>query len=128
MPFRQQLQQNLNQIAQICQQLSQNEQLNVSKLEQMVQAERTAAQQLQQCVQLCQQAVQQMQQLSAQFTSGQYGTTGAGVGTYGNWSTRPVNTSNAFVGQSGQFGTFETSNELQPTGKSAFNTNKDLGQ
>lgn len=132
MPYHQQLQQNLNQIAQICQQLSQNEQVNVTKLEQMVQAERTASQQLQQCVQLCHQAVQQMQQLSGQFTGqfSQYGATaGTGAGMYGNWSNIPINTSSAFIGgQGGQSSNFAASRQFQATGQSVFNTNKDLGQ
>ncbi len=148
-----QLHQNLNQIAQICNTLSQNEQSNVSRLSQMVDAERSAAQQLQHCAQLCQQVSQQMQSMmsSSQFSGSQYSgfaTTGAGVGTSnfttggnysttGNypsssWANRPINTSTAFASSpsySGSYGSsnFENANELTPTGASAFNTNKDLG-
>lgn len=143
----QSLQQNLNQIASICNQLSQNEQANVSKLSQIQQAEKTASQQLQQCVQMCNQVAQQMQQLSStqlssgigQFPSpgaGQYSAgagqhasmpTGGGFAT-GNWSNIPVSTSNASMGSpTGQYG-FETSKELGATGQAAFNTNKDLGK
>jgi len=137
MPF-QSLQQNLNQISQICNQLSQNEQANATQLQQMQQAEQAASQQLRQCVQLCNQVVTQMQQMQQmqqmpqmQFSNvGQStGYTAPGAGFAGNWSNRPINTSNAFVGgQSGQFGSFETSKELQPTGQAVFNTNKDLGK
>ncbi|MHB9095048.1 MAG: hypothetical protein ACYC21_10270 [Eubacteriales bacterium] len=83
MPFRA-VQQNLNQIAQICNQLSQNEQANVSRLTQMQQLERTASQQLQQCAQLCNQVNQQMQQLAGSQMAGigQYSTTGVGIGQY----------------------------------------------
>lgn len=114
MPFTQlqssmsQLQQNLNQIAQICSQLSQNEQSNVSKLSQMQQAERTAAQQLQHCAQLCHQVGQQMQQITgsmSQYASQQFAQpfTGSYQGTaqFSNWSNRQLNT-NQF-GPTGQF-------------------------
>ncbi len=104
-----QLQQNLSQIAQICNQLSQSEQANVSKLTQMQEAERTAAQQLSHCAQLCQQVSQLVQQAmsSTQFTNvGQpYTTPGAGVfqGTIstGSWANRPINT--AQFGPTGQY-------------------------
>lgn len=120
------MQQNLNQIVQICNQLSQNE--------------RNAVQQLQQCIQLCNQVSQQMQQISG--TTGQFAgmPAGVGAGSYqGNWSNIPINTSQfgptgqqAYTGQFGGGGKFEVSKELgagnQATGQAAFNTNKDLGQ
>lgn len=138
------LQQNLNQIAQICNQLSQNEQSNVSKLQQMQQAEQTASQQLRQCVQLCNQVAQQMQQLTATqlpsgsqlgsqyasstpFTSSSYtGTSASGMGMgTSNWSNIPVSTAGSFGSfQSGRQYGFETSKELGATGQAAFNTNK----
>ena len=148
----QSVQQNLNQIAQICNQLSQNEQTNASRLQQMQQSEQSASQQLRQAAQLCSQVAQQMQQLtstqlagasqlgggtqfgaSTPFTGGsQYtGTSTAGMGA-GQWSNIPINTTSAFGGyQSGRHYGFEASKELageQATGKAAFNTNKDLGQ
>lgn len=67
------IQQNLNQISQICNQLSQNEQTNVSRLNQLSEAERTAAQQMQRCLQLVNQVSQQIQQMQTttgtQYTS-----------------------------------------------------------
>lgn len=151
----QSVQQNLNQIAQICNQLSQNEQGNMSRLQQMQQAEQTASQQLRHCAQLCSQVAQQMQQLSgtqltgvSQFSGGsQFGATTpfaggsqyAGASTSGmgastsHWSNIPVSTSGAFGGyqSSRQYG-FEASKELgaggQATGQAVFNTNKDLNQ
>lgn len=141
--IHQSLQQNLNQISQICQQLSQNEQGNVSRLQQMLQAEQTASQQLQHCAQLCNQVAQQINQLTAgtQFSNvGQYSTVGqyagvgaGGFGSYGNWSNRPINTSNAFTGQTmagqpGQFGGQMGQFGGQATGTQVFNTNKDLGR
>jgi uncharacterized protein with von Willebrand factor type A (vWA) domain len=122
----QSMQQNLNQIAQICNQLSQSE--------------RNAAQQLQQCAQLCNQVSQQMQQFSG--TTGQFTGMPAGVGTgtyQGNWSNIPINTSQfgpsgqqAYTGQFGGSAKFEVSREpgagSQATGQAVFNTNKDLGQ
>lgn len=105
-----QLQQNLNQITQICNQLSQNEQANASKLIQMQEAERTAAQQLNHCAQLCQQVSQQVNQVisSAPYTNvGQpfaaSGTSGFQTSTYptGNWANRQINTNFTTTGQYG---------------------------
>ncbi|MFA5881842.1 MAG: hypothetical protein WC834_06565 [Eubacteriales bacterium] len=105
-----QLQQNLNQITQICNQLSQNEQANASKLIQMQEAERVAAQQLNHCAQLCQQVSQQVSQA---ISSSQYsnvsqpfaasGTSGFQTSAYptGNWANRPINTNFATTGQYG---------------------------
>lgn len=104
-----QLQQNLNQIAQICNQLSQNEQTNVSKLNQMQDSERSAAQQLNHCAQLCHQVGSQMQQAlsNMQYSSVGQQTWAAPVsGSFqgastSNWANRPINT--AQFGPTGQY-------------------------
>ncbi len=108
------LQQNLNQIAQICNQLSQNEQANASKLIQMQNAERTAAQQLQHCAQLCSQVSQQMQQVvgSTQFGNvSQQAFSPSTSDSLGNmqstnWANRPVST--------GQFSTAPNMGSIPP--------------
>jgi len=161
-----QLQQNLNQIAQICDQLSQNEQSNVSKLTQMQQAESNAAQQLRHCAQLCHQVSQQVSQA---VSSTQFAGAGQQVSTYASpytggvstssWANRPINTSmyspsaqfgstgqqygmtgqqygmtGQQYGMTGQFGggfagqSAAIGQEAPPTGRAAFNTNKDLNQ
>lgn len=116
MPFQQlgPIQQNLNQITQICNQLSQSEQANVSRLSQLEQAERNAVQQMQHCARLSQQVSQQMQQMISSMTqfAGQQQFTGqqqfaqpdGGFQTgaqYGNWSNRQLNTQQ--FGPTGQF-------------------------
>lgn len=151
----QSVQQNLNQIAQICNQLSQNEQSNVSRLQQMQQLEQSAGQQLRQCAQLCNQVAQQVQQMTSQFAGPSFASTaapytgpshytgtsqytgtstpgmGMGMGT-SSWSSIPVSTANAFSSYQRPYG-FEASKELsnpgaQATGTAVFNTNKDLNQ
>lgn len=143
----QSVQQNLNQIAQICNQLSQNEQSNVSRLQQMQQLEQSASQQLRQAAQLCNQVAQQMQQMPSQFGGSSFAGTatpfagtshytstpsqGAGMGT-SNWSSIPVSTTSSFGSYQRPYG-FEASRELsnpgaQATGTAVFNTNKDMNQ
>ena len=92
-----QIQSNLNQIAQICSQLSQSESNHATQLHQIEQSERNAAQQLQQATQLCQQAVSQMQSVMG---STQLGTMGQqqfvspyqGSFSTSSWANRPINT------------------------------------
>ncbi len=124
------IQQNLNQIAQICNQLSQNE--------------RNATQQLMHCVQLVNQVSQQMQQFARSTTAGQFtGVTPGvspgvtpGVGyTPTNWSNIPLNVSQygptGYTGATGQFAStakFDPAIGSQATGQAVFNTNKDLNQ
>lgn len=144
-----QMQQSLNQVAQICNQLSQNEQSNVTKLQQMQEWERSAAQQLRQAAQLCQQVSSQMQQFMSsqqQFAgTGQYATSyspTAGLSSTSNyqstsWSNRPIST--GFSGTQQSFGpqnmgqqnfsqqrTFGS--EYQATGTAVYNTNNDLNR
>lgn len=115
-----QIQQNLSQIASLCNQLSQNEQTNATRLSQVQQAEHAAAQQLQHCAQLCNQVTQQMQQIvsGASFSSaGQYGANIGGIGSqYGNWSHIPVNTS--FIAPSGQYTSDQYGNSTYGIGRS----------
>lgn len=151
------MQQNLNQIAQICNQLNQNEQANVSRLNQLAEYERSAAQQMQRCIQLINQVSQQMQQISTapgtqfstpgQFTYSVQPPVG-GTGQFG-----PVGQQNFTGGQFGTTATFETAREIGGKGENdgdggaarvsgptsnvgsrpgggfpTFNTNKDIGQ
>lgn len=135
-----QVQQNLNQIMQICNQLSQNEQNNASRLNQMIEAERAASQQLQQCIQLCQQVSQQMSQMGGQM-GGQIGTQMGGQ--FGQVSFQPQQqfTSPTSYGMSqpyqaaqpsitSQYGAstrYESAKEFM-AGHPTYNTNKDLGK
>lgn len=149
------IQQNLNQISQICNQLSQNEQANVSQLNQLTERERSAAQQMQRCTQLINQVSQQIQQMSS-TTSTQY----ASPGQINYGVQPPIGGGQFGVGQQsfspgGQYASstqFEMSKEFGPGegdgdggsavniqrpssftssvggGHQTFNTNKDLGQ
>lgn len=149
------IQQNLNQISQICSQLSQNEQANVSRLSQLTEYERSAAQQMQRCLQLVNQVSQQLQQM-ATTTSTQY----TSPGQFSYSVQPPIGGGQIGVGQQtfspgGQFGataSFEVSKEIgrgenegdggaarstpRPSsftsstggGHPTYNTNKDIGQ